>query len=687
MDNSGRVELLAPAGSPDGFYGAACAGADAIYLGGSRFGARAFADNFTQEELVACIRYGRLFGIKVNLTVNTLLKEQELLELPDYLEPFYRAGLDAVIVQDLGVLRVIKENFPDLKIHASTQMTLCSQYGAELLKQMGVCRIVPARELNLEELIRIKKQTGIELETFVHGAMCYCYSGQCLFSSILGGRSGNRGRCAQPCRLPYTVHTAEKSKKTGENVGYPLSLKDMCTIDHLPALIEAGIDSFKIEGRMKKAEYAAGVTAVYRKYIDLYYSLREKLGAKEAAAEYRVSEEDRHILSSLYIRSEVHDGYYRKKNGREMVTLDSPAYSGTDEALLSDIRAKYLEERLRMPVQVNANFMTGQPAMVSLISGDAVGRAVGEPVQTAQKQPITEENLRRQLGKLGDSPFYAAGMEIQVDKDAFYPLKQINELRRKAVEELERALLSHNDTNQPARSETEYRPNQSIEITRKTEWVISVRTLDQLQALSEFCKTDRYKAESDYRRLHRIYVDQDLLLTHTEKVLQLSKTIISDRSCELLAALPYIVRASDLPTLERLYDLVQECGIDGYLIRSLDALGFLKSRHKNGLWRTDAGVYVWNSSAAHQLGELSDGFCIPYELNAREQRALADQLESDGDCTAFEKVVYGRLPMMVTANCVLKTTDQCRKQSNNSGGVWLTDRYKKNFPVLAVCSH
>ena len=359
MDHRGRVELLAPAGSPEGFYGALRAGADAIYLGGRRYGARAYAENFTEEELVACIRYARLFGVKVNLTVNTLLKEQELRELPEYLEPFCQAGLDAVIVQDLGVLQVIREHFPNLEIHASTQMTLCSRYGAELLRQMGVSRIVPARELSLEELTEIKKQTGIELETFIHGAMCYCYSGQCLFSSILGGRSGNRGRCAQPCRLPYAVHTDEEDGRKGGTVKYPLSLKDMCTIDCLPALIEAGIDSFKIEGRMKRAEYAAGVTAVYRKYIDRYYSLREKLGAKEAACAYRVLEEDRRLLSALYIRSEVHDGYYRKRNGKEMVTLDSPAYSDTDEALLADIRRKYLEERPALPVQVSASFMTG----------------------------------------------------------------------------------------------------------------------------------------------------------------------------------------------------------------------------------------------------------------------------------------------------------------------------------------
>ena len=207
MKTGKKVELLAPAGSIDAFYGAIHAGADAVYLGGSRFGARAYADNFTEEELIRCIRYAHLFGRKVYLTVNTLVKESEFSELYGYLLPYYEAGLDGVIIQDLGVLSYIREHFPKLELHVSTQMTITGRYGAALLQQKGACRMVPARELSLKELVEIKQATGLEIEVFIHGAMCYCYSGQCLFSSILGGRSGNRGRCAQPCRLPYTVGT------------------------------------------------------------------------------------------------------------------------------------------------------------------------------------------------------------------------------------------------------------------------------------------------------------------------------------------------------------------------------------------------------------------------------------------------------------------------------------------------
>ena len=256
-----KVELLSPAGNAEGFYGAVHAGADAVYLAGDRFGARAYAENFTTQELVECIRYAHLLGRKVYLAVNTLFKEREISELYDYLLPFCQAGLDAVIVQDLGVLRFVREHFPECGIHVSTQMTLCSSMGASLLAALGAERIVPSRELSLEELAILRKSVDLEIETFVHGAMCYSYSGQCLFSSILGGRSGNRGRCAQPCRLPYSILTDGRDR----GQCYPLSLKDMCTAEHIPRLIQAGIDSFKIEGRMKQPGYVYTVVSMYRR--------------------------------------------------------------------------------------------------------------------------------------------------------------------------------------------------------------------------------------------------------------------------------------------------------------------------------------------------------------------------------------------------------------------------------------
>ena len=735
MEKDNRVELLAPAGSPAAFYGAVNAGADAVYLGGDKFGARAYAENFTQEELVACIQYGRLFGVKVYLTVNTLLKEEEVERLVDYLAPFYQAGLDAVIVQDMGVLRVIRNNFPELAIHASTQMTICNIYGTRLLKEMGVKRIVPARELSLKELIRIKEQVDIELETFIHGAMCYCYSGQCLFSSILGGRSGNRGRCAQPCRLPYGVRfesvpedlkdvlgdfkgISENSKdssgdfkgisenlkdtsresRRSKTIGgrrddfYPLSLKDMCTIEHIPALIEAGIDSFKIEGRMKKPEYAAGVTAIYRKYIEYYYKLRNELGVKKARKGYKVETEDIKLLSSLYIRSQVQDGYYFRHNGREMITMKNPAYSGTDEAVLDKIRTNYLSDRKKLDVEIEAEFLTGKPARVILRQGCVAGEAEGETVQTASKQPITEENLRKQLNKLGDTHFIAKKIHLKISNEAFYPLKQINELRRTAAQALELSLLCRNNnrlvrsTNIPSTQND--RPNKSMpDLNRYSSerdgfyydkgWTLSVQTLQQMKELAIF------QAEAPDIVIRRVYVDGDMLISSKKDVLQICRHLKNNCSCQILIALPYVLRLDDEKYLEELTEQTNASSLDGlfdgFLIRSFDGIGFFMGKKKHGILRGDACLYTWNRQAVLQLSELLDGFCIPFELNAYEQACLLKKHYP------WEKIVYARIPMMITANCVLKTTEGCMR--GNDGCIQLIDRYNKRFPVMRNCMH
>ena len=269
-----KPELLAPAGKFDCFNAAVNAGADAIYLAGKEFGARASAENFTQDEIIKVLDIAHLHDRKIYLTLNTLIKEREWERIEPFLRPLYDNGLDGVIIQDLGLISFLKEEFPLLPIHASTQMSITGPYAANLLKDKGVIRIVPARELSLDEIISLKEETGLEIETFIHGAMCYCYSGRCLFSSYLGGRSGNRGRCAQPCRLNYTITKGDKYIEK-DSIRYPLSLKDMCTITCLDKLIDAGIDSFKIEGRMKSPQYVAGVTSIYRKYIDMYTSENE----------------------------------------------------------------------------------------------------------------------------------------------------------------------------------------------------------------------------------------------------------------------------------------------------------------------------------------------------------------------------------------------------------------------------
>lgn len=335
------TEVLAPAGSYESLVAAINAGADAVYLGGEKFGARAYADNFSKEVLLQAIDFAHLHKKKIYLTVNTLLKEDELREqLYPYLLPLYEAGLDAVIVQDLGVLSFIREVFPDLPVHASTQMAVTGPRGAKLLEDMGAARIVPARELSLKELHTIRIQTNLEIETFVHGALCYCYSGQCLFSSMIGGRSGNRGRCAQPCRMPYEVSgtdrtSAKAGRMNGKKDSYALSPKDICTLRILPDIIEAGVDSLKIEGRMKKPEYTAIVTAMYRKYVDLY--------RKKGRAGYHVEEEDIRKLADIYNRGGFSEGYYKKRNGKELLGLDRPNHTGVAVGKVTAVKGRQIQ--------------------------------------------------------------------------------------------------------------------------------------------------------------------------------------------------------------------------------------------------------------------------------------------------------------------------------------------------------
>ena len=418
-----KVELLAPAGNFETLLAVINAGADAVYLAGNKFGARAYADNFNDEELLEAIEVSHLFGLKIYLTVNTLLKPNEINSLKQYLEPLVQRGLDGVIVQDLGVLNLIEREFPKLAIHASTQMSIVGPYAVKLLKEHHVTRIVPARECTLEDIVNIKKECDIEVESFIHGAMCYSYSGLCLFSSLLGGRSGNRGRCAQPCRLPY--HT-----KNQKDV-YPLSMKDMCTISIISELIEAGVDSFKIEGRMKKAEYAAGVVSVYRKYIDRYYN-------NESCT---VKKEDMDLLRKLYIRNEISEGYYHKHNGRDMITIGPGAYVGADEELLSYLNQKYVAPKPTIPVRCEIDFGVGEPISLSYSYKNHKAKVVKDVVCEAKNAPITKEKLIEQVSKLGDTYFKIDSIDVRMKGMGFAPIKILNEIRRECVQNLKELII------------------------------------------------------------------------------------------------------------------------------------------------------------------------------------------------------------------------------------------------------
>lgn len=673
-----KVELLAPAGNYTCFVAALNAGADAVYIGGSRYGARAYADNFTEEEIVNAIKLAHLFDRRVYLTVNTLVKNTELDGLVDYMKPYYEAGLDGVIIQDMGVFEVLKRHFPGMELHASTQMTLTGVHGARFLKEQGACRIVPARELSLEEIKEIKEQVGIEIETFIHGAMCYAYSGQCLFSSILGGRSGNRGRCAGPCRLPYTA-VCNGNKQGNTNIEqYPLSLKDMYTLRRIPELIKAGIDSFKIEGRMKSPEYVAGVTSIYRKYIDQFYANPD--------AEYRVTKEDEKIVTGLYIRSGLQDGYYFKHNGKDMITIKGPGYAGTDEDIVERIRQQYVLTKPQKPIVAKAIVKENEPVvfMVAqdeeqlqlLESGqEAIGyRMTGELVQQAQKRPMLEEDVRKQLLKMGDTNYKLEHLTIVLGENVFIPVKFLNELRRNVVAEYEAMLLKRG-----------LRKYQEVTYEDKLETATGKNGSKQIFSCLVANKEQLSYAISS-EEVQRIYIDSDILVNgkgYDEAYLrQLSTTQ------ELFLALPYIMRKRSyryLSAYEGMLSLKKEDGnavFSGVLVRNLEELSWLQSIHYEGQMIGDANLYIWNHESIAFYAKHMQGLTLPVELNKKEKRHVV--AATNKFSVPVEEIVYGRIPMMYTANCTKKTYDLC---DGTPGYDVLIDRYKNRFPVYHNCKH
>ena len=434
MKEKKRAELLAPAGSFASLKAAVAAGADAVYMGGARFGARAYAQNADQDEMIAAIEYAHLHGCRLYMTVNTLFKENELGELYEYLLPYYKAGLDGVIVQDLGALSFIREHFPGIELHASTQMTITSVYGAKELKRLGCCRVVPAREVSLEEIRRIYDETGMDIETFVHGALCYCYSGQCLMSSLIGGRSGNRGRCAQPCRLPYRVYGQENGTAVNkEDQKCVLSMKDLCTLDILPQILEAGVFSLKIEGRMKSPRYTAGVVRIYRKYLDRYLEY--------GSEGYYVEPEDKKELLDLFDRGGFTSGYYTRHNGRDMIALkEKPEFRETNKELFDFLDREYVETEKKEPVEGYAYLAEGLPSVLTLTCGDISVTVSGQEPQAAKNQPMTREKVIRQLGKTGATAFEFTELEAEVCGALFLPVQTLNELRREGFEALTEAI-------------------------------------------------------------------------------------------------------------------------------------------------------------------------------------------------------------------------------------------------------
>ena len=713
-----KIEILSPAGSYESMKAAIAAGADAVYIGGSRFGARAYADNLTEEQLLDAIDYVHLHGRKIYLTVNTLLKEKELEEaFYEYLRPYYERGLDAVIVQDIGVLQFVRTHFPNLPIHASTQMTITNVSGAKFLEKLGVERVVTARELQLDEIKKIAEQTNVEIESFVHGALCYCYSGQCLYSSMLGGRSGNRGQCAQPCRLPYKVEGNKESS-------YVLSLKDICTLEYIPELAEAGIDSFKIEGRMKKPEYVALVTAMYRKYTDQYL--------KYGKDGFHVDPKDRQMLMDLYNRGGSHSGYYYTRNGKEMLSLKRPNHAGVpalkimgqkgksvtakaltelhagdivelpaqaenytfskeiptgqtltfqvnrqqnlkkgqilnrtrNEYLISEIQNEIIARKVKEKINGKLILSVGEPAKLEVSCGECSVKVSGETVQEALNQPMQKERIEKQMRKTGNTEFEFAALQIELTGNLFLPMQSLNELRRKALEALTEALLKKTRRTSPCFSERMQKTFNQTEAGMN--FSALVETKEQLlEVLKESF-------------VQRIYVDCNMLneIWKSSELTDLIRTI-HEHGKTVYLGMPHIFRADTEALYEKNYSHIFETQWDGILIRNYESYQFLRAHHYKKHIVTDYSMYQFNRYAKEfWQKEDVEMTTAPLELNYRELMDVG--LESS------ELIVYGHTPMMVSAQCVTKTIKGCRHEK---GLITMKDRYQKDFYIKNNCDY
>lgn len=636
-------ELLAPAGSLEILKGVIESGADAVYVGGSMFGARAYANNFTEEELLEAIDFAHLRGVKVYLTVNTLIKNSEFSKLYDYLLPYYKRGLDAVIVQDIGVVKAIHEYFPSMEIHTSTQMTVTGADGVRFLSQFGVTRVVMAREVSLAEMKRIHEETGMELEAFVHGALCYSYSGQCLFSSILGGRSGNRGRCAQPCRLPYTVE--------GKKDEYILSLKDMCGIKALDKLHDAGVYSLKIEGRMKQLEYACGVVKYYRSYID---------------SKKPVSDADYDRIKALGNRCGFTDRYYFDHNGSDMVTYVKPNFVSN--------AAEPSPEKRKLSIEGELVLREGEPGSLTVKRGDVTYKASIEPVSAALKAPLDKKAAIDRINKTGDTDFEFSHIKAQIGENVFVPNGALNKLRRDAISGLCDKLLKkyyRNDARYADMSRLTALPEHVVksdaahdEAINDYTTICSCMTRAQLDTLIGYECFDVFYLDFD------MYDRKTLIQQFADDVKSLTK-----QNKKVYLMLPTIFRADSSDYFVSIAKELDKVSFEGFVVKNYEELYLTENLFTGKKVILDHNMYTFNDVSKSAFFEHGvSGDTVPLELNSRESMHRNN--------IGSQMIVYGYYPLMTTANCVHKNTKGCDKKQKL---IYLKDRYNKSFAVCNNC--
>lgn len=715
-----KIEVLAPCGDYDILIAAVHAGADACYIGGNSFGARAYATNFDEETIKKAVTYAHLHGVKVYLTVNTLLKQEELPALYEYIWPFYEIGGDALIIQDLGVFSYVRKQFPDIAIHCSTQMNITSRYGAEFMKQQGATRVVTAREMSLAEIRAIKEHVDIEVETFVHGAICYSYSGQCLMSSLAGGRSGNRGRCAQPCRKCY-----DKS--------YLLSMKDMCALSLIPKLIDAGIDSLKIEGRMKNAYYVASTVHAYRTIVD--DCLQGKFDPKKAEA---LTFE----LANIYNRGGFSDGYFFRHNGEEMISKNRPNNQGVAVGNLERIEngtitlrlteAVYRQDVLELvtkngeAVEITSSkdgtsgqlltlncpktkllqkeqtiYRTKCPKILQHVQEDyidtynrlplavAVTARIGAPltatatckidnqiytatctdilVEKSRQRENSIEAVQKPLAQLGNTEYELASFTCDLDTRAFLPNGVLKKLRRTLLAALETEI---------AKAHTRVAGEQ-LSWDTVYETLMSQSPANISNAQNPKCAQMIFSAATTEQL--RIILEElphlESLVTGITVPLALynrCRDMVPD-SIRLYAELPPVIH-------DRFCVDLQESGIRGIYIRNIDALAILTSQKlpEDCAILCDASLYCYNRLAhafiRQFFADTDIAFLTPRELKLEELAALAEE--------PLCLTLYEYQPVMLTANCVQRTKYGCKKEPVT---LTITDEMGNRFYARTYC--
>ncbi len=621
------MELLAPAGSMEALRAAVCNGADAVYLGADTFNARINARNFSAADLQEAVVYCHVRGVKVHLTLNTLVLDREMPRAAELIRLAASCGVDAFIVQDLGMVLLCRQLAPDVPIHASTQMSIHSLEGVMEAAALGCSRVVLARELPAEEIAHICKKSPVEIEVFVHGALCMCYSGQCYLSSVIGRRSGNRGQCAQPCRLPYGYGRFESTR-------YPLSLKDNCLAGELDELRRMGVASIKIEGRMKRPEYVAIVTRAYRTVLN---------GGK-------LMPSDLQELETAFSRQGFTDGYFRGQTGSDMF---GRRQEGEDTAdLFASARATYEQgEPQRIGVRFYAMIRRGEPAQLAVEDPDGnLCRARGPVPEQAVYRSLTPQDLEQQLKKTGGTPYLCTAVRSSLDPDLMLPASAINAMRRDVIAEL----TAKRGRAAPARLNAYDEPPRYDGIAGEPQLTIAVRTAGQITSRMLSMKPTV------------LYVPLSELAEHPDLPQRVSV------ETQLAAILPRVIWSGELIPIARQLRTVYEMGVRQVLAGNLGQLHI--ARTAGFAVRGDFGLNIVNSRAMRYLREQGlDSQLLSFELTLPQIRDISKAIPA-------ELLIYGRLPLMLMENCVMKNrTGICACQT---GTVRLVDRVGEEFPIV-----